>query len=263
MPKHSCFLAVALSVAGCSGLGSSATTSGSGTGGQTNGGGTAGSGSGGGTVSGSGSGGTTTCSSCANPSCGNGIAIAAPSTICGLTNTCVAEFCQGGCSPGGTTCLSPTLPDGGIGSCEASSLTRTNGAFMVSSDDAGLPGGVAVEQGSLILLATSAEVACEATLDAGNLQPPDRAAVITIDTAAFGSGTFGEIILDGGVTLTRWIDGGAIRVRPDGGPSTLTVSLDQAGGGVMVETYSFAFGSDLEQGSFIAPECDVCLTPPQ
>jgi hypothetical protein len=39
------------------------------------------------------------------------------------------------------------------------------------------------------------------------------------------------------------------------------MTLDQLGGG-MIGNYSLTFGTDAENGTFTAPACDVCATPP-
>jgi hypothetical protein len=211
--------------------------------------------SGGGTVSGGTVVGGNTCSFCANPSCGNGLISTAPISSPGCVEMCQSQFCPGGCTPDGTTCVAFALSDGGVGTCSASQLIVTSGQLPSTEDG----GGVAVAQGSTVVLASSAELACVINFDAGFL-PPSPAVVLSLNIANFTSTVGNTAVLGpGGATLTTWVDGG--RVTTSATLGSLTLTLQQPGGGVMAD-YTLQFGSDIETGSFIAPDCDVCTTPP-
>ena len=195
--------------------------------------------------------GDTKCAVCPT-SCSNGlVTIGLVLDPPGCGSQCSTQFCPGGCSSDGKTCLGFTVADGGEGSCVASQLTATQGLLK--------SGGVAVSRGTTIILATSAALACELTGDAGTEAQYPSAAALIID---FPPGFAGTATASSGsqlAVLTAWSAVGPERTPATSG--SVEVNLSQPGGG-LIGTYSLQFGADAELGSFTAPECDVCVTPP-
>jgi len=169
----------------------------------------------------------------------------------GCGTQCATSFCPGGCSLDGKVCLASTLADGGLGSCVASQLTATQGLLRT--------GGVAVSQGYTILLATSAALACALASDAGTA-PANSAVSLVIN---FPPSTAGTVTVMPGAqlaVLTTWNDGGVVE-RTAATAGAVVVNVSQPGGG-LIGSYQLQFGMDAEEGSFTAPACDVCVTPP-
>jgi hypothetical protein len=195
------------------------------------------------------------CSWCAE-SCGQGlVTVGAFLDPPGCGSQCTTFFCPGGCSSDCVTCLATEPADGGLGSCVASQLIATQGVLSLAAD-----GGVAIEYGSKVFLATSADLACQSTVDAGIAPPGGSAAVVELTFPANFAGTLHiDPYLGLGAQLTTWRNGTVSRSPATSG--ALVLFLQQPGGGV-IGTYSLTFGTDSEQGSFTAPACDVCTTPP-
>jgi hypothetical protein len=191
------------------------------------------------------------CSVCPT-SCSNGlVTIGLVLDPPGCGTQCATQFCPGACSSDGKTCLGFTVADGGAGSCVASQLTATQGLLK--------SGGVAVSQGTTIILATSAALACELTGDAGTETQNPNAAAVVIDFPPGFAGTASVTSGSNLAELKTWSDVGVERTPATAG--SVEVKLSQPGGG-LIGTYSLQFGADTEVGGFTAPECDVCTTPP-
>jgi len=217
------------------------------------------------------------CDECA-ACCGQGLVAGnLPLDPPGCGGQCQVSFCPGGCN--GTTCLGYQAgPNGGVGNCAASHLTAGAGLL----NDAGVAieigqvinggtgtggcvdlehvggttGGAPVVASDTIVLATSAAAACAVTADAG-LQSTTNAAALAVSLASNFAGTVA--VTPNCAVLTTWSAGGVTRTPATSGQ--LSINLSQPGGG-FIGSYSIAFGSDVEQGTFIAPDCDICLTPP-
>ncbi len=193
----------------------------------------------------------TSCQVCQTGCSGGLVTLGDVLTPPGCGSQCQTSFCPGGCSSDAKTCLNFNGPDGGPGSCIASNLTATSGAFGSH--------GVAVAQDTTIRLASSAPVACELASDAGLATLGSPASAIVID---FPPNMAGTIDVTSGSPLAKLVtrnDGGVTELAATSG--SVEVNVSQPGGG-LIGSYSLMFGSDLEEGSFTAPACDVCATPP-
>jgi hypothetical protein len=146
---------------------------------------------------------------------------------------CYVDFCPGGCSTDAQTCLGHSLPGDG-GSCVASQLTS-------SSTDAG----VAITSGTTVILAASATDACRV---ASSQAPTGK--VIVIHPPQNSAGTFAA-------TIATLFDGNSSE-QPSAG--SVELNVNQAAG--VMGSYSLTFMGGTEEGSFIAPACDVCASPP-
>ena len=141
----------------------------------------------------------------------------------GCGSQCATRFCPGGCSDDRTCRDINQGPDGGLGSCVASH----------TSD-----GRVAITRGNLIIIGKDGADAC----DGGTLiiDPPPRSA---------------------GTTEVRARPELATRNGVRASSGSVSVNLDQPGGG-RIGSYALVFPDGSESADFVAPECDVCATPP-
>ena len=133
-----------------------------------------------------------------------------------------------------------------------------------------------------IVVATSASAACGANSDAGAATKAGRGAVLTLLVPAMSAGTFPIGAGDSAVPIMVSTDNAGVGVRQGGrsvalltawktgvlafdgqraASGTVALNLEQPGGGT-IGSYDLMFGSDEEQGTFIAPECDICAANP-
>ena len=162
------------------------------------------------------------------------------------------QFCPYGCTPQGPESCNFYPYDGAVSSgCIASAVTVQAGTL--GAQDAGKPAAVTVfdPSGDTVIVATGAAAACAAEGDAGIAADAGTQAVLVLPTPVGAAGTFGAA----GAELTVWKSGAATRQAASGG--SIIVNLDQPGAG-KIGSYDVTFGSDVEQGTFIAPACDVC-----
>ncbi len=191
------------------------------------------------------------CSECA-VGCSNGLVtsgLVLDPPGCGTQ--CATSFCPGGCSSDGKMCLAWTLADGGLGSCVASQLTVTQGLLRT--------GGVAVSQGDTILLASSAAAACALAGD-GGAAPSSAAVSLVINVPPSYAGYLPVTAESQLAVLATWNDGGVLERTP-ATAGAVNVNVSQPGGG-FIGSYQLQFGTDAEEGSFTAPSCNVCASPP-
>ncbi len=116
-------------------------------------------------------------------------------------------------------------------------------------------------QGSTILLTSSALLACEASSDAGLPTSHGSATALSISHTSEMTGTSSVSPGSDLAVLTTWVDGGIVQVAATSGSVDVTVDVPVIGGGDE-GSYDLTFGSDVERGTFVAPSCNACLTPP-
>jgi hypothetical protein len=188
--------------------------------------------------------------------CSNGLV-----TMClVLTGSCGSQpsisFCPYGCSPdapGGCN-LSPF--DGAVTpGCIASAATIQQGVLQGQ----GTPVAVTTflsPTAERVIIASSASVACAIQGgDAGTGAPLNGAAITFMaDTCCTGAS---------GAQLTVWKNGVVVIDAQNATSGSAGESLNQPGtGGGTMGGYNLTFGSDVEEGSFVAPTCDICAGVP-
>jgi hypothetical protein len=169
------------------------------------------------------------------------------------------QFCPYGCSPDAPGGCNFSPVDGGVvGGCSASSVTIQRGALL---DAGGAPVAVssAVGVANQIVIATSGGLACR--IEGGDEVPnvAGDAVALTLDIPMFSTGSFGYT----NAQLSVWKNGTNVIGAAVPTAGSITVSLSQPGeGGGMIGSYDLTFGSDVEQGTFVAPTCDICAVGP-
>jgi hypothetical protein len=203
----------------------------------------------------SGGGSTGLCQVC-DAGCSNGLV-----TICVVLDPpgCGAQsettFCPYGCSDNAPDFCNFNPVDGAAPpGCIASEATPQSGSLQ--GGDAA-PVAVTVGTNALeVIVATSAAAACASSGgDAGALTAQGSGAVLTIPIPARTAGT----VSAAGARLTVWKNG---TITIDGETATsgsLVLNVNAPGdGGGAIGSYDITFGTDIEQGSFVAPACDIC-----
>jgi hypothetical protein len=166
----------------------------------------------------------------------------------GCGSQCQTSFCPGGCSTDGLTCLNYyTSLDGGLGTCAASQLSPSHGELASS--------GVAVYQGLLVVLSSSAAVACAVSNDGGTVS----GTALVLDIPTNQGGMLNVSDRPTLATLVIFDDGGVTRTPATSG--SVFINTVDPNGGAMGQ-YSLQLSTGTEEGSFVAPACDVCATPP-
>jgi hypothetical protein len=191
------------------------------------------------------------CSSCEG-SCNRGI-----QTQCLILDPpgCGAQtsfmFCPGGCVGGA---CSVSLPDGSLGNCVASSLVTSQGSLAAGASSVAVS--ALLSTNWELTFASSAALACAATRDGGLAASSGTGSVLTMPLPT----GFGGTVSAAGAVLTL-LDGGATPDVEAATGGSLELNLSQPGGGLL-GSYDLFFGADEEKGNFLAPQCDVCATPP-
>jgi len=107
-----------------------------------------------------------------------------------------------------------------------------------------------------VIIASSASAACALQGgDAGTGAPLNGAAIAFMaDTCCTGAS---------GAQLTVWKNGVVVIDAENATSGSVGESLNQPGtGGGTMGGYNLTFGSDVEEGSFVAPACDICAGGP-
>jgi hypothetical protein len=207
-----------------------------------------------------------------NAGCSNGIV-----TMCDILSPLpggcpsvevATSFCPFGCNQDKSEDSCNYYPTD-AGMCGASAATITTG--MLTPSDGHAPQAVSALVSSMVrvTVATSLGAACTAGVDAGLDLGTTSGAFLTFLVPQSATGT----VLVTGATLTVWKSGvpvlrdeastsGSVRVTLQ---DFHTVSNEMTGDSIqggIVGTYDVSFGSDVEQGSFIAPLCNACPAGP-
>lgn len=113
-----------------------------------------------------------------------------------------------------------------------------------------------------VTIATSPGLACSQAPDAGTTAPSAGGTTLTLSVATksgdfeVGSSVRGDSV---NAELSTWGNGDPTPTTEMAVSGTVSISLSQPGGGTIGD-YDLVFASGEEEGHFVAPECDACLT---
>jgi hypothetical protein len=108
-----------------------------------------------------------------------------------------------------------------------------------------------------LVVASSADAACRAT-SMSSAAPTGTGATLTVFLPSNFAGMTGA---SSNAHLTTWKDGAIVVNDETATVGTVMLTLQQPDGGTM-GTYDITFPSGHEQGSFVAPACDICVSKP-
>ena len=197
------------------------------------------------------------CETC-DAGCSNGLVTVCLVLFCGGSQPSTS-FCPYGCSPDAPGGCNFDPIDGAVApGCIASSATIQQG--VLQGQGAGTPVAVTWEPSNeRVIIATSASAAC--AVEGGDAGPSATGNGATLTFVVSGSAE--ETFSSSGAQLTVWKDGGVVINGASASSGSVWVNLVQPGeGGGTIGGYDLTFGSDVEQGAFVAPACDICAGGP-
>jgi hypothetical protein len=168
----------------------------------------------------------------------------------------VTEFCPYGCTSNGECNFDP---DGGVPSgCVASSATFRTGILAGRG-----PGSAATQflpDEARIVVATNRSAACAAAAADGG--PPGATSGASL-TLSFPNHLSGQVAIGAGAGahLSAWTNGALTKDNVAAASGMVEVNTSDPNGGT-IGRYDLTFESTHEQGTFIAPLCDICAAGP-
>jgi hypothetical protein len=199
------------------------------------------------------------CMEC-HPACSNGLVTRCLPLLppgCGAQPS--QTFCPGGCSadaPGECNNASSTAPAG----CIASAATTTQGALAAHGSDVPVAVTTFLAAETRIVVSTSAGAACSSATGTTGALTTGSGALLAFEVPSSFAGTVGVSERGSAARLTSWKNG-AIVADELATLGTIMLNLQQPGGGTM-GSYDLVFPSGREQGTFVAPACDICTRSP-